>query len=151
MKQSFKAQAGFTLIEVIVVVLLLGITAALVLPRGMGSATNSAVVDSQAQELAGMLRLARAKAMAGGNAYNLTINTDICRIEPAGAAAAPVAQMTVDDRVTIMPQPPLGPNVVFNAQGLPPDGGGTIKLQTKGGQPETKSLVINEQGMVDIR
>lgn len=149
MKQPIKTQAGFTLIEVIIVVLLLGIAAALVLPRGLGPATNHAALDSQAQQLAGMLRLARAKAMAEGTEYKVIIDTGKCRIEPGSAADAP--QMTVDDRVSIIPQPPLGRNIVFNSQGLPAGGGGIIKLQAKGGDMDVKTLAISEQGMVEIR
>ena len=152
MKRRLMSQAGFTLIEVMIVILLLGIVAALVLPRGLATATNHAAVDAQAQQLAGLIRLAREKAMAAGTDYRVIINANNCSLESEATSASQdkQAQISIDSRVSIVPQPPLGSTIIFNSKGLPQYGGGTIKVQNKGGDPESKNLVINEQGLVEI-
>lgn len=152
MKKRFASQAGFTLIEVIIVILLLGIAAALVLPRGLETAANHAVVDSQARQLAGLLRLAREKAMAAGTDYRVIINANNCRLESDAAPDSndKEAQISIDNRVSIIPQHPLGSTITFNFQGLPQNGGGAIKIETKSGDHESKNLIINELGLVEI-
>ena len=149
MKKGFRSQAGFTLIEVIIVILLLGIAAALVVPRGLATAANHAALDSQTQQLAGMARLAREKAMAEGVEYEVIIEAKKCSLEAADGTEA--AQFNIDERVSIVPQPPLSRTIIFDSKGLPQYGGGTIKVETKGEDPESKNLVINELGMVEIK
>lgn len=149
MKKRCRSQAGFTLIEVIIVILLLGIAAALVVPRGLATAANHAALDSQAQQMAGMARLAREKAMAEGVEYRLVIEAKKCSLEADDGTEA--AQFNIDERVSIVPRPPLTRTIIFDSKGLPQYGGGTIKVETKGEDPELKNVIINEQGFVEIK
>jgi MSHA pilin protein MshA len=82
-----KQQSGFTLIELIVVIVVLGILTATALPRFVNLATDARI--AKMNEVAGSLRTAAALVNGVVNAENLTSGTF------AGAATVTLADGTV--------------------------------------------------------
>ena len=99
---------GFTLLELLVVILLLSITAALVVPRL--PASESMALKSSARSLASMLRYLGERSVASKNIYRLHINLSensirVTRKLPSGDEIPPEDPM--------LARSPLGAGVVI--------------------------------------
>jgi MSHA pilin protein MshA len=62
-----KKQKGFTLIEILIVVVILAVLAAMILPRFMSQSENAYIAE--AQQVLGVLRRAQANSSDMGNGY----------------------------------------------------------------------------------
>jgi len=136
------------MIELMVVLFLIGLTAALVMPAGLGKATNSAALDSEAQKLAGTLRLARQKAMTEGVTYRLkfTASDYVFYVNGRTLPAEPSEKLDKRVRLVTFPAP-----LTFDQKGLPSATGDILVLQDVGDSPETKTIEIKEKGTVVIK
>ncbi|MCL4439746.1 MAG: type II secretion system GspH family protein [Firmicutes bacterium] len=152
MNRRVSSESGFTLIEVIVVVLLLGIAAAMVLPRGYREATTGAALDTEAQKLAGVIRLARQKAVAGGRTYKVHLSTDnyhlAWQIGDGPETDEPLREI---DSHVIITKFPANRAIVFEPHGNPSTEVYTIILSDKGDGTATKTIEVNGLGTVDIK
>ncbi len=77
--QHLKYQAAYTLLEMTVVVLILGITAAVVIPDF--SSTNPAKLNLAVSEVMQAIRMARSESIRTGEMHGLTISQDTQSIE----------------------------------------------------------------------
>ncbi len=68
-----RAQAGFSLLEVVVVLVILGITSAMAIPRTMSGGGASINAGYEAQRLASDLRHAQTLARSGGKCTRLSV------------------------------------------------------------------------------
>lgn len=147
MVKRLRDKAGFTLIEVIIVVLLIGLAAALVLPRGLREATTGAALDTEAQKLAGVIRLARQKAMAKNMKFTVNINEPDYTIV-SGDGAIEEEPVTRDERIEVKNVPAM--KIEFLAGGAPVQPV-TVVLETTGEKPQSKTIEVNRLGIIDIR
>jgi general secretion pathway protein H len=121
--------AGFTLIEVLVVIAILGLTAALVLshgaPRSAGASQRAA-----AGEIVQSLRFARSRAIARGEPSTVLIDAPQHRLLLDGVGQSPLPGF-----LTLDLHPRNGPSLREAAFTFAPDGsatGGTILLGNPG-------------------
>ena len=66
--------AGFTLIEIMVVLMVMGVVAAMVVPMMLGTGVSTTALRSAAREVAAGLRLARSEAVAHRRETVLTLD-----------------------------------------------------------------------------
>lgn len=152
MRKRFSPESGFTLIEVIVVILLLGIAVALVVPRGLRQASVGAALDTEAQKMAGTVRLARQKAMDSGLSYKVYFATDkyyLVRVNQDLSETAEPAQ-EVDGNAKIE-NAPGGRCITFFPAGTAAPEETVIVLAGTGDSTGKKTLTVNSRGIVDIR
>ncbi len=138
------ASLGMTFVEVILVMLIVGILAAIVIPKLDMAASSWASVDGGAYMIASDIRYAQEFAMAnrvskgiiftsGSSVYTFNPSSGI---DPSGQLPSGV---TVNNNFT----------VTFNSLGEPTTGGGGSFTISGGGQTKTISIV-SYTGKVDI-
>lgn len=88
-----KSQKGFTLIELVIVIVILGLLAALAIPRyiTIQQQARIAAVNGMAGGLRGAVALARAQYMAVGNMAAVTVNMDGVNVTCAPATGYPTS------------------------------------------------------------
>lgn len=147
MKIRFNNERGFTLIEVIVVLALIGLVAVLVLPRGLREAPNAAALEAEAQNLAGVIRLARQQAILKGSSSAISIKKDLGQYTLISTGKT----YTINDRITISDLDlGGGTDITFWQDGMwsAPSGGGLVTL-TDG--TDSIIITISSLGTVDIQ
>lgn len=123
MTQSF----GFSLVELVVIIVVMGVLAALVIPRYSGGAIN---VGAETDRMANDIRFAQALAMARGERHCFSVASSTgYRIRRGTACATDVAHPATGSTNLIN----LGNNVTYTASNL-----STSYLQFDGrGRPTT--------------
>jgi len=71
---TMRRPAGFTLIELMVVLMVMGVVAAMVVPMMLGTGVSTTALRSAAREVAAGLRLARSEAVAHRRETVLTLD-----------------------------------------------------------------------------
>ncbi len=157
MQREFRSESGFTLVELAVVLVLIGLAAALVLPLGLSKAANSAALDTEAQKLSGNIRLARQKSITQsviGTVYGVrfenTADAAYYRLfaENAGGTVWTGEEQQLDRHIII--DSASHGEIVFDRSGNTNDTG-TVILKEKSGSNRTITLEINSLGTVDIQ
>jgi prepilin-type N-terminal cleavage/methylation domain-containing protein len=137
---------GMTLIEVIMVMAIIGILAAIVIPRFDFATSTMASVDGAAYMIASDIRYAQEWAMANRVSKSIQFSTaapaNKYTFSPVSAGMDPSGQLsgaTIGTTVTF----------TFNSLGEPTAGGGSSVTVSGGGQTRTIS-VVNYTGKVNI-
>ncbi len=143
MWKQLKKKEGFTLIEVVLVIVLIGLIAVIAVPRGLKQASDGAALETESQKLAGAIRMARQKAITYGQVYNVEINANSYNVVESRLNTA------VDGRVNLNPNLYGGGNIVQIDQTgtIFPDSTGNIQL-TDG--TNTKTVQVTSNGTIDI-
>lgn len=76
MRKIYRSYAGFTMIELMITVVIIGIVAAMAVPR-FGKAYERMTFRSKNREITSMLRLARSKAITDKEIYGVHFNPDL--------------------------------------------------------------------------
>lgn len=157
---KIKSELGFTLIELLVVIFLIGLTTALVLPRGILQSVNSASLSSEATNLTSAIRLTRQKAINENSAIRVTFHqdsnliTDGYSVHASDSSAPDPPTNIMDNRIKL----------TFGLEGIPENGDtfieynsqgvtgqvGTIILEENIDSTRTKTLRIYSTGNIDI-
>jgi len=158
MQRELRSESGFTLIELAVVLVLIGIAAALVLPMGLLKAANSAALDTEAQKLAGTIRLARQKSITQdvpGTTYGVrfenSTNATSYRLFSRNTATGSSwtgEEQKLDKHVIIDSAGHV--EIVFDNSGNTTDTGIVVLMEVSGNN-RTITLEVNSLGTVDIR
>jgi len=158
MKRELRSESGFTLIELAVVLVLIGLAAALVLPLGLSKATNSAALDTEAQKLAGTIRLARQKSITQdvpGTTYGVrfenSTNATSYRLFSRNTATGSVwtgEEQELDKHVII--ETTDNTEIVFGNSGDTSDTGIVVLMEVSGNN-RTITLEVNSLGTVEIQ
>lgn len=83
-----RRQSGFTLLEMIVVLVILGLTLTLVITRGPMHSTRLDT-DAAARQVAGTLRLARGRAIAQNQSVSVVLAPHFYQVEGLAAHVVP--------------------------------------------------------------
>ena len=92
----FRSQKGFTLIELVIVIVVLGILAAIAIPRYISIQRDARIasVNGIAGGLRGAVALARAKYMATQNSAAITVDMDGTAVDCNAVTGIPVGTAT---------------------------------------------------------
>lgn len=92
----FRSQKGFTLIELVIVIVVLGILAAIAIPKYVSVASEARIasVNGIAGGLRGAVALARAKYMAVGNTAAVTVDMDGTAVTCNPGSGIPIGNAT---------------------------------------------------------
>jgi prepilin-type N-terminal cleavage/methylation domain-containing protein len=136
---------GMTLIEVIMVMAIIGILAAIVIPRFDFATSTRASVDGAAYMIASDIRYAQEFAMANrvSKTVTFTNGSSVYTFSPASTGMDPSGRLpsgaTIGTTVAF----------TFNSLGEPTSGGGSPVTVSGGGQTRTIT-VLNYTGKVNI-
>ena len=133
-----------TLIEVIMVMAIIGILAAIVIPRFDFATSTRASVDGAAYMIASDIRYAQEFAMANrvSKTVTFTNGSSVYTFSPASTGMDPSGQLsgaTIGTTVAF----------TFNSLGEPTSGGGSSVTVSGGGQTRTIT-VVNYTGKVNV-
>ena len=121
MKRRSVAQAGFTMVELITVMVLLGVLAAIAIPRLMGDNTVEAAVHGD--KVASAVRLAQKTALAKRRSVCLATGSGTLRVSAApGSGACDLALRGVADNLFASKDPNVGISTAQPMLRFQPDG-----------------------------
>jgi len=147
---KFRSESGLTLVEVMIVLVLIGLAAALVLPRGLKEASYGAALNSEAQKLAGVIREARQESITKGDSYSVRLDDS----SNSYTLVSTGENFEIDSRIIIsnISLSNLGApkEIVFDQRGATLQTG-TIELQDRSDSARKKIIQIYGQGTVDIQ
>ncbi|HWI54807.1 MAG TPA: GspH/FimT family protein [Desulfobacteria bacterium] len=151
MKRLIRSQEGCTLLELILVVLLIGITAALVLPRGINEGVTSSALDSEAAKIAGFLRLARQKAMSTASPFRVDFSDGSYSLYEVSSGQTAENVEKIDGHLQAAPNFGSGGDswVIFTASGTA-EQTGTVTLSEKSTSTTRRIIRVYTQGNIDI-
>ncbi|MDY0163062.1 type II secretion system protein [Desulfobotulus sp.] len=133
-------EGGFTMIEIIAVLVILGILAAVVLPRLQGSGEREVI--QQYHEVRSRLRYAQSRAMAAGGGWGVTFSGNAYWMQNPAGTKVPFPGLS-EDSVSVAHGFGAEQVVRFSDRGIPVDGSdnalGADQTISMGG----KSLTIN--------
>jgi prepilin-type N-terminal cleavage/methylation domain-containing protein len=141
--------SGMTLIEVIVAIIIIGVLAAIALPRFDFATSSRASVDGAAYMVASDIRYAQEWAMANRASKTVTFTngSSVYTFNPASTGMDPSGQLP--SGVTITGTSPSPCIVTFNSLGEPIAGGNGSVTVSSGGQSKTIT-VVNYTGKVNL-
>lgn len=128
-----RAEAGFTLAELVVVLFLLALVAALALPR-LERGMETVELRAQAARFSAFLRYGREQAVTKGVAQEVRVDpaTGVLTLTPAGGET-PRATKQLSTRVRISVDSSAGmPAVTFSPEGF--SSGASFRLEGPGGR-----------------
>lgn len=136
---------GFSLVEMMVVIAIIGILATVVIPRGSRQTELTAALDGDARVLAQNLRLAREKAMTQGVGLAIRF-TDASEYEMVNMEDNTVVKSGIALNRGIT-GPATGTTIQFNVDGTL-DNATSITLETTDGRK--REVTVNKLGLVSV-
>jgi type II secretion system protein H len=98
-KQPFTGPRGFTLIEIIIVLVIMGLMAAFAGPR-IAKSLGGLSLRTTAKKVAGALRYAKSRSVNTGRLYSVILDCDKNRVIVLQSRQAPAAGMLEEDNAT---------------------------------------------------
>ncbi|MFQ5521157.1 MAG: prepilin-type N-terminal cleavage/methylation domain-containing protein [Candidatus Methylomirabilia bacterium] len=127
-----RAQAGFTLIELVVVLLILGLATGLVLPA-VSRSVETVELRAQVAGFSAFLRYGRAQAITKRFAHEVRVEPEVPELTLfAAGSETPKARKRLSPRIRFSADPPGARVVTFWPLGF--SNGATFRLEAQSGQ-----------------
>ena len=143
----YRHRGGFTLAEVLIVVLIVGIAIAMAVPRMQGVLHESAI-QSALNNVASDITLARLRAVRTGNRARLVVNsagTGYSVLVDSSGTSTTFKTVSFATDYKGLTLSPVNDSVTFDSRGMLVQGTGTIRATRQG---RTDSLTVSGVGRV---